>query len=129
MEEMDNFQQKGRTIMTTKTKINPVDESITPIAAEFSTEAKIRIVCNDLAEFLIKKNEAYGDSAINPCRIFSKAGSTEQIKVRIDDKLNRLMQGHNYADEDTVQDLLGYLVLLKVSEMEDIEDGKEERIT
>jgi hypothetical protein len=87
------------------------------IEIENDTDAKIRIVCNEMADFLIEKNKAYGDSAINPCRVFSKADATEQIKVRIDDKLNRLMQGSEYKDDDTIKDLHGYLVLLQVSEM------------
>ena len=79
------------------------------------TQEDILEVCADLADFLIAKNEAYGDSALNPVRIFSKADAKEQLLVRIDDKLSRLLRGHEYADDDTVQDLLGYLVLLKVA--------------
>ena len=68
-----------------------------------------------MAEFLCAKNEAYGDSAINPIRIFSAADSVEQIRVRIDDKLNRLMRGKSYPGDDDVKDLLGYLILLRVA--------------
>lgn len=58
----------------------------------------------------------YGDSAINPNRIFSKASPVEQILVRIDDKLNRIMKGKGliHDDEDVIMDLIGYLVLLKI---------------
>lgn len=38
---------------------------------------------------LLAKNAAYGNSALEPVRIFSKADPTEQIRVRIDDKLSR----------------------------------------
>lgn len=75
-------------------------------------------VCQVLEEtkaMLFKKNEAYGNSALDPVRIFSKADSVEQIKVRIDDKLSRLMRGTDFEDENTVDDLLGYLVLLKIA--------------
>ena len=86
---------------------------------EYITEALVRkeivIVCNKMAKFLIAKNASYGNSAINPARIFSKADKTEQIKARIDDKLNRIMQGQSY-DEDAPWDLHGYLVLLRVAE-------------
>ncbi len=38
------------------------------------------------------------------------------IKVRIDDKLSRLSSGEKKEiKEDTIQDLLGYLILLKVA--------------
>lgn len=72
--------------------------------------------CLALAEMLVEKNAKYGDSALNPIRIFSKAGPIEQIKDRIDDKLNRLMKGSGDEDEDVVADLLGYLVLLRIAE-------------
>lgn len=79
-----------------------------------STAALIRTVCSEVAEFLINKNLAYGDSALNPLRIFSKADPIEQIHVRMDDKLSRLARGK--ADqEDTKKDLLGYLVLEEVA--------------
>lgn len=64
---------------------------------------------------LIQKNEAYGNSALDPVRIFSDATAEEQLLVRIDDKLSRLQRGHEFADEDTVTDLIGYLVLLKIA--------------
>ena len=81
-----------------------------------STESTIDDVCSELAEFLKEKNRAYGDSALNPTRIFSKADPLEQIRVRIDDKLNRLMKGQEYAGDDTVKDLAGYLVLFMVAQ-------------
>lgn len=79
------------------------------------TKNEIVEVCTDLAEMLIVKNEAYGDSALNPMRIFSRADTVEQIKVRLDDKLSRLARG-SAAGEDVVLDLLGYLVLLRVAQ-------------
>ena len=81
-----------------------------------TTQDKIEKECNTIRDFLLAKNEAYGDSAIAPIRIFSKSDVQEQIKVRIDDKLNRLMQGKNTleTDEDVVKDLIGYLVLLLI---------------
>lgn len=80
-----------------------------------NTEAKIRCVCNDLADFLAAKNKAYGDSALNPCHIFAKEVSADaQLRVRIDDKLNRLMKGTIYPGDNDVLDLAGYLVLFLV---------------
>lgn len=68
-----------------------------------------------LREMLLAKNAAYGDSATNPLRVFSRADATEQLRVRIDDKLSRLARG-NDAGEDTVADLIGYLLLLRIAE-------------
>jgi hypothetical protein len=72
--------------------------------------------CLHVAETLLRKNKAYGDSALNPVRVFSKVDSVEQIRVRIDDKLSRLQRGDAATnDEDTVLDLIGYLVLLRIA--------------
>ena len=81
------------------------------------TELKISGVCDDIKELLIHKNRKYGNSALKPNRIFSKCSATEQLLVRIDDKLNRIMKGAGLlaTDEDVVNDLIGYLVLLKIS--------------
>ena len=75
------------------------------------------MVCDDIKELLLEKNRKYGDSALNPNRIFSKADAVEQILVRIDDKLNRIQKGAGLLanDEDVVSDLIGYLVLLKIA--------------
>ena len=69
---------------------------------------------------LLAKNEKYGDSALSPKRIFSHSSSTEQIMVRIDDKLSRIAttKALGGPDEDTLSDLIGYLVLLKVAARE-----------
>ena len=80
------------------------------------SETKISGVCDDIKELLIHKNRKYGNSALKPCRVFSKASLVEQLLVRIDDKLNRIMQGAGLLadDEDVINDLIGYLVLLKI---------------
>ena len=80
------------------------------------SETKISGVCDDIKELLIHKNRKYGNSALKPCRVFSKASPVEQLLVRIDDKLNRIMQGAGLLadDEDVVNDLIGYLILLKI---------------
>lgn len=71
---------------------------------------------NKVIELLISKNQAYGDSAINPANIFAKGDAVENLCCRIDDKLMRIKNRGISADtEDTVQDLIGYLILLKVA--------------
>ena len=80
-------------------------------------DAQIRDECQTIAELLVQKNNAYGDSALSPVRIFSKADSVEQIKVRLDDKLSRLARGSE-AGEDVILDLMGYLVLLRIAQKE-----------
>ena len=62
------------------------------------------------------KNKKYGNSALEPKRIFSNASAKEQILVRIDDKLSRIANQNIDDDEDAVLDLIGYLVLLKMAQ-------------
>lgn len=76
----------------------------------------VQEITGQLAALLIQKNRAYGDSALNPVRIFSKADPVEQLLVRLDDKLSRLARG-SAAGEDVELDLLGYLVLLRVARL------------
>ena len=78
-------------------------------------QAAIAAVCDEVKEILLAKNRAYGNSALEPLRIFSRAEALEQINVRIDDKLSRISRGSEFGDEDTELDLIGYLVLRRVA--------------
>lgn len=77
--------------------------------------------CDAVKNLLIAKNREYGNSALEPINVFSNLSAEEQIRVRIDDKLKRLhniafeMEGRSVIHEDTEQDLIGYLVLLRVA--------------
>lgn len=77
-------------------------------------EELVRQVTNEIADMLIEKNASYGNSALDPVRVFSRADPMEQIYVRIDDKLSRIKRGSAYKSEDTINDLIGYLVIMKV---------------
>ena len=77
-------------------------------------EKEVRNRCREIADMLVKKNEAYGNSALDPVRIFSSADPVEQLKVRIDDKLSRILCGQG-SSEDTIADLIGYLILLRMA--------------
>jgi len=80
------------------------------------SSSEIASKCDELKNLLISKNLKYGDSALNPTRIFSSLSSIESIKVRIDDKINRIKNnGVLCDDEDTVMDLAGYLILLRIA--------------
>jgi len=80
-----------------------------------TTQNDIVKVCSDISIMLQEKNIAYGDSALDPVRIFSKASSIEQLLVRIDDKLSRFARGSDYPGDNDIDDLIGYLVLLKIA--------------
>lgn len=88
-----------------------------PTKEHISFEILLIHVLDQIKELLLRKNKAYGDSALNPIRMFSKASPLEQIKVRIDDKLSRLQKGMETeaVPEDTIMDLIGYLVLYQIA--------------
>lgn len=85
------------------------------IATDAPSGQKIIKECLEISEMLIKKNISYGNSALNPIRIFSKADSKEQIRVRIDDKLNRIQNDQAFPGDNDIDDLIGYLILLKIA--------------
>lgn len=81
---------------------------------QFSERLDIQAKC--ITDLLKQKNKAYGNTALNPTNIFSKLNATEAICARIDDKLARINnKGINDLTEDTIDDLIGYLLLLKMS--------------
>lgn len=78
------------------------------------TETKIVEVCTNLANMLIDKNRKYGDSALDPIRVFSKASPAESLFTRIDDKVSRI-KNSDKLDQDDLFDLLGYGVLIAIA--------------
>lgn len=79
-----------------------------------SSASKIEQECDNIKRVLLEKNSKYGDSALNPVRVFSKSDALEQIKVRLDDKLSRI-NNNVEDDEDVTLDLLGYLILYRIA--------------
>ena len=75
---------------------------------------RIKDQCDAICDMLLAKRSLYGDSALSPLRVFSKASTDEQLLVRIDDKISRIARGKE-ASEDVLLDLVGYLILLLVS--------------
>lgn len=76
----------------------------------------IKEECDALCALLLEKNRKYGNSALEPIRIFSAASPIEQLKVRLDDKLSRVVSSQWDEDEDITRDILGYLILLRVAQ-------------
>lgn len=89
------------------------DQILNQAAATFAVE--VNAVLADVGRMLIEKNQAYGDAALNPVRVFSRADAGEQLRVRLDDKISRIARGEA-AGEDQIADMLGYLVLLTIHE-------------
>lgn len=107
----DCIQSKGRVVHRDGDIPDPVVcAPATP--APGSLEREIRVKCDEIADFLVGKNRAYGNSAADPIGVFAgRLDPLAQIDVRIDDKLNRLRKGSEYPGDDTVLDLTGYLIL------------------
>jgi hypothetical protein len=79
-------------------------------------DEKVKEVLNEIETLLISKNAKYGNSALEPLGVFSQLSAKQGLLVRIDDKLKRIKNGSlEKDDEDVVNDLIGYLVLLKIS--------------
>lgn len=83
-----------------------------------SSQDKIIKMCEEVKELLLEKNRKYGDSALNPIKVFSKVDAIEALLVRIDDKLSRIKNSQTDEDEDVIYDLIGYLILLRVKQKE-----------
>ena len=95
---------------------------------------KITAVADGVRDLLLRKNKAYGDSALKPANIFARGSAVENLCSRIDDKLMRIKNlGITDKTEDTIQDLIGYLILLKIA-IEDernnlqVTDGQESEL-
>lgn len=78
-------------------------------------EQSVNRITSDISKLLIDKNKAYGDSALNPVRVFSKANRMEQLYTRLDDKLSRVQKGHEYPGDDTIRDIIGYCTLILIA--------------
>lgn len=86
------------------------------------TQKKIELVFNNMRDLVLEKNKRYGDSALNPIKCFSKVSADESIRIRLDDKLKRIMNASEIRKND-VADIIGYLSLLCVSrDWTDFED-------
>ena len=96
-------------------KADCISKAVFPVDTQAQFKEELNVVLEDVRTMLVQKNQAYGDAALNPVRIFSKADPLEQLKVRIDDKLSRLARGEN-AGEDVIHDLLGYLVMYRIQQ-------------
>lgn len=70
--------------------------------------------CDKVKKLLLSKNRKYGNSVLDPERIFSKSNTIEQINVRLDDKLSRIKTQEEDDKEDSEFDIIGYLIIKRV---------------
>ena len=83
-------------------------------------DALIRKHFKEYAEFIIKKNHAYGNSVFENLNVFGTGTSLSIIKIRMDDKLKKMIKGSNLSEggekEDAGKDFCGYWHLMKIVE-------------
>ena len=80
------------------------------------TQMKLIDVLDGMKDLLLYKNKKYGDSAINPKKIFYKGDSTNSILIRLDDKIGRVMSNQDDKPRvNDVADIIGYCTLLLIS--------------
>ena len=88
-----------------------------------NTKDKIKLKCRQLEDLLVRKNDAYGDSALEPLGVFSSATASSGIKIRLDDKLKRIANVGIVEDtEDTLIDIAGYIILLIIAKENESND-------
>lgn len=79
------------------------------------SQAEIQKVCQEMSEFLLKKNVSYDNSFTKDITYGGTViPAIQTINVRITDKLRRLQSGGSYVGDNDEEDLLGYLILKKV---------------
>jgi hypothetical protein len=67
------------------------------------SQQDIASTCDEIKELLLSKNRKYGDSALNPVRIFSQASTIEQIKVR---NMSAISKGNEEDREEIVEAII-----------------------
>ncbi len=102
--------------------------NIEPITYNNPTQHKIIDICVEMAHLLLYKNDKYGNSALEPKKIFFKGDNVTSILIRLDDKLSRITNNNSQLRTNDIADIIGYLVLLliakgvTVSELEKLKD-------
>ena len=84
-----------------------------------TVQDKITKTCEGMARLLVAKNQRYGNSALEPMRVFSRADPAEGILVRLDDKLSRIKYASNEGNllrKNDIADMIGYLILYCVKQ-------------
>ena len=80
------------------------------------TQQKITELTEAMRDLLLYKNQKYGDSALNPKKIFYKGDARNSILIRLDDKLGRIMANADATPRiNDIADIIGYCTLLLIS--------------
>ena len=112
-----DFKLDDEVTMDVVSAINLADQmSKSPWGDLPLTQQKIHEILGAMTDLLLYKNQKYGDSAINPKKIFYKGDSTNSILIRLDDKIGRVMSNTEEKPRiNDVCDIIGYCTLLLIS--------------
>ncbi len=97
-----------------KTKTTNVGTAKHTVVLDIPYSKQITEVLKGMDSLLQYKNKKYGNAALEPLGIFSKLTGDEGIRVRLDDKIQRIKNSKEHSKND-ISDLIGYLVLLSVN--------------
>ena len=118
----DKWTRIPKTCSNINTDPDPIKLSDSYIHAHMNealytdTQAKLMDVLDGMKSLLLYKNRKYGDSAINPKKVFYKGDATNSILIRLDDKIGRIMSNTDSIPRvNDVADIIGYCTLLLVS--------------
>lgn len=90
--------------------------STSPIGRSSETNELIENELQRLRDLFIEKNDQYNDSLQHPISTFYQGDVVSGICARLDDKLGRIRQSGITEDTiDTIDDLVGYLVHLRIA--------------
>lgn len=85
------------------------------MASNTETQEKIIAITEAMRDLLLYKNQKYGDSALQPKRVFYKGDAVNSILIRLDDKIGRIMANTESAPRiNDVADIIGYCTLLLI---------------
>jgi len=86
------------------------------VGRETDSAGRIEEILDSMMELLLYKNKMYGDSALNPRKVFYKGNSTNSILIRLDDKISRIQNNkRDIPRVNDVCDIIGYCTLLLIS--------------
>lgn len=94
-----------------------MNQRLLDLAAVAPSGNKILNAAESICETLLEKNISYGNSALEYNSIFGNLTAEQALYARINDKLQRIANNQSYRTEsmlDAVDDLIGYLMLLKI---------------
>ena len=123
-----HYYEKGRNGWTSSSTLDNYENKINPKMfipkeeiemmkkTKYNFNWQLDKAVERIVKLLKEKNKAYGNSALEPANIFSQANAIDSLCARIDDKLMRIKNKGIYdATEDTILDLIGYLLLLSMA--------------